>query len=74
MAVAAYDKLATDPVLIDVSERLLLADAFVIASAPTERQVRAIAENVGECIGAKSRWIGELGDGILWHVAYPFLG
>ena len=35
---------------------------------------RAIAENVGECIGAKSRWIGELGDGILWHVAYPFLG
>lgn len=46
VAAAAYDKLATDPVLIDVSERLLLADAFVIASAPTERQVRAIAENV----------------------------
>ena len=45
-AAAAFDKLATDPVLIDVSERLLLADAFVIASAPTERQVRAIAENV----------------------------
>ena len=45
-ATAVTDKLASDPVVVDVSERLHLAEAFLITSAPTERQVRAIAENV----------------------------
>lgn len=45
-ATAATDKLAGDPVVVDVSERLHLAEAFLITSASTERQVRAIAENV----------------------------
>ena len=45
-ALAAVDKLAGDPVVVDVSERLHLAEAFLITSAPSERQVRAIAENV----------------------------
>lgn len=45
-AEAATDKLATDPVVVDVSERLGLSDAFLIASAPTDRQVRAIAEEI----------------------------
>lgn len=45
-AEAAIDKLATHPVAIDVSERLHFAEAFLVTSAPTERQVRAIAENV----------------------------
>ena len=43
---AAVDKMATDPVAIDVSGRLSLAGAFLICSAPSERQVRAIAEHV----------------------------
>ena len=45
-AKAAADKLGTDPVLVDVSERLALADAFLIVSAPTSRQVRAIGEEI----------------------------
>lgn len=34
-AAAAEDKLASDVVIIDVSERLAITDCFVIASAPT---------------------------------------
>ncbi len=47
-ALAAADKLAQDVVAIDVSERLPLTDAFVIASAPNERQVQAVVDNVEE--------------------------
>ena len=47
-ALAAADKLAHDVVAIDVSERLPLTDAFVIASAPNERQVQAVVDNVEE--------------------------
>lgn len=43
---AAADKLAHDIVAIDVSERLVITDAFVIASAPNERQVDAIVEAI----------------------------
>ncbi|PXY20410.1 ribosome silencing factor [Prauserella sp. PE36] len=45
---AAADKKATDVVVLDVSERLVITDAFVIASAPNERQVGAIVDNVEE--------------------------
>jgi ribosome-associated protein len=45
-ALAADDKLATDVVVLDVSEQLVITDCFVIASAPNERQVSAIVENV----------------------------
>ena len=38
-AQAAADKLATDVSIVDVSERLAITDAFVLASAPNERQV-----------------------------------
>ncbi len=47
-AQAAADKLATDIVLIDVSERLPLTDVFVIASGNNERQVAAIVDEVEE--------------------------
>ena len=47
-AVAASDKLATDIVAIDVSERLALADVFVIASASNDRQVEAVVDSVEE--------------------------
>lgn len=45
---AAADKLATDIVLIDVSERLVITDVFVIATGSNERQVEAIVEAVEE--------------------------
>lgn len=47
-AKAAFDKSATTVTVIDVSERLVFSDIFVIASAPTSRQVRAIAEEIDE--------------------------
>ena len=45
---AAADKLANDVVAIDVSDRLAITDAFVIASAPNDRQVQAIVDEVQE--------------------------
>ncbi len=45
---AAADKLATDIVLIDVSERLAITDVFVIASGSNERQVEAIVDEIEE--------------------------
>lgn len=47
-AKAAADKLAQDVVGLDVSERLALADVFLIASAPSERQVNAIVDGIEE--------------------------
>ena len=47
-AQAAADKLATDVVVLDVSDRLVITDVFVIASAPNERQVEAIVDAVEE--------------------------
>ncbi|HEX4729200.1 MAG TPA: ribosome silencing factor, partial [Jatrophihabitans sp.] len=45
---AASDKLATDIVLIDVSERLAITDVFVIVTGNNERQVEAIVDEVEE--------------------------
>ena len=45
---AASEKKATDPVILDVSNVLGLCDYFVIASAPNDRLVRAICEEVEE--------------------------
>lgn len=52
-AKAASDKLATDPVLVDVAGRLAIAESFLIFSAPTERQVRAIAEEILDRVAAE---------------------
>jgi ribosome-associated protein len=55
-ASAAADKLATDIVLIDVSERLAITDVFVIATGNSERQVEAIVDEVEarmRAVGAK---------------------
>ena len=43
-AAAAQDKLARDVVGLDVSGQLALTDVFVIASAPSERQVGAVVD------------------------------
>ena len=45
-AVAAEEKLAEKVIAIDVSEQMPLTDVFVIASAPSERQVGAIVDEV----------------------------
>jgi ribosome-associated protein len=48
VAEAAAEKLASDILIIDVSERLVITDCFVLASAPNERQVKAIVDEVEE--------------------------
>jgi len=45
---AAADKLATDLMILDVSEQLVITDCFVLASAPNDRQVKAIVDGVEE--------------------------
>jgi len=43
---AAADKLAEDIVAIDVSEQLVITDVFVLCSAPNERAVKAVVDEV----------------------------
>ncbi len=45
-AQAAADKSAHDVRILDVSEQLVITDCFVLASAPNERLVRAISDEV----------------------------
>jgi ribosome-associated protein len=47
-AQAAADKKAQDIVVIDVADQLVITDAFVLASAPNERQVQAIVDAIEE--------------------------
>ena len=47
-AQAAADKLASDIVILDVSDQLVITDCFVLAAAPSDRQVRAVVEAVEE--------------------------
>lgn len=53
---AASDKLAQQIIAFDVSEQLAITDAFVLASATNDRQVKAIVDEVEDRlrdIGAK---------------------
>lgn len=47
-AQAAAEKLADDIVAFDVSDQLVITDAFVLCSAPNDRQVRAIVDGIEE--------------------------
>lgn len=51
-ALAAADKKASDVRVLDVSDRLVITDCFVIASGRGERQVEAIVENIEEKLRA----------------------
>ncbi|HEY0561102.1 MAG TPA: ribosome silencing factor [Frankiaceae bacterium] len=51
-AQAAADKLAHDILILDVSEQLVITDCFVLASAPSERQVQAVVDGVEEALRA----------------------
>lgn len=53
---AAADKQASDVVILDVSDRLVITDCFVIAGVANDRQVRAVVEEVERrlrALGAK---------------------
>jgi ribosome-associated protein len=45
-ALAAADKLADNIIAYDVSEQLVITDAFVLCSASNDRQVRSIVDEV----------------------------
>lgn len=47
-AQAAADKLAQGIVLLDVSDRLVITDVFLLASAPNDRQVKAVVDEISE--------------------------
>ncbi|MDG4789275.1 ribosome silencing factor [Micromonospora sp. WMMD1102] len=49
-AQAAADKKAQDIVIIDVADQLVITDAFLLASAPNERQVTAIVDAIEEAL------------------------
>jgi ribosome-associated protein len=45
-AQAAADKLASDILLLDVSDQLVITDVFLLASAPSDRQVKAVVDEI----------------------------
>ncbi|HUZ84893.1 MAG TPA: ribosome silencing factor [Gaiellales bacterium] len=47
-ASAAAEKLATDIIAYDVSEQLVITDAFLLCSAANDRQVRSIIDEIEE--------------------------
>jgi len=49
-AQAAADKKAENIVILDVADQLVITDAFLLASAPNERQVLAIVDAIEEAL------------------------
>ena len=45
---AAEDKKATDPLLLEVADVLAVVDVFLIVTAASDRQLRAVAESIEE--------------------------
>lgn len=55
-AAAASDKLATDIVAFDVSDQLVITDAFLLCSAANDRQVKSVVDEIEDrlrVLGAK---------------------
>ncbi len=81
-ALAASDKLADGIVVFDVSEQLIITDAFLLCSAPNDRQVRAIVDEIEDKLraaGAKpvrregereGRWVLLDYDEVVIHVQH----
>lgn len=77
---AAAEKKAEEIIALDVSERLVLTDVFLVMSGATDRQVRAIVDAVDEAMhteGAKAvrkegqseaRWVLMDYEDIIVHV------
>ena len=51
-ALAAEDKLATDIIAFDVSDQLVITDAFLLCSAANDRQVRAVVDEIEDKLRA----------------------
>lgn len=49
-AEAAANKLATDIMVLDVSEQLVITDCFVLCSGSNELQVKAIVDSIEETL------------------------
>ena len=49
-AQAAADKKAENIAILDVTDQLVITDAFLLASAPNERQVTAIVDAIEEAL------------------------
>ena len=49
-AQAAADKKAEGLIILDVADQLVITDAFLLASAPNERQVLAISDAIQESL------------------------
>lgn len=49
-AAAAADKLGTDIVAFDVSERLAITDIFLVVTAGSDRQVGAVVDGIEEAL------------------------
>jgi len=47
-AQAAADKKAENIVILDVADQLVITDAFLLASAPNDRQVKSIVDEIEE--------------------------
>lgn len=63
---AGLDRKATDPVILDVRELTSFADAFVVLTGRSDRQVKAIADAVEEALrqhGEKPLGIEGIDDG-----------
>jgi ribosome-associated protein len=55
-ATAASDKLASDIIAFDVSDQLVITDAFLLCSGANDRQVKAIVDEIEDklrALGAK---------------------
>ncbi len=55
-AAAASDKIATDIVAFDVSDQLVITDAFLLCSAAYDRQVKSVVDEIEDrlrVLGAK---------------------
>ena len=55
-AQAASDKQAENIMAFDVSEQLVITDAFLLCSAPSDRQVKAVVDEIEDqlrAVGAK---------------------
>ena len=54
-AAAAADRLATDPVVLEVADVLIVADLFLVVTAGNERQLGAVVDAVDQRLSAGGR-------------------
>jgi len=83
IAAAAADKKARDVVILDIRGKTTIADYFVVCEGDTDRQVRAIVDNIEEaCRTAGTRPLSVAGvddaswacidvDAVIAHVFLP---